>query len=159
MKRRILAAALAFAVTTGAFAVRLDDSASPRRRFDLTPRWEYDGESANSPDRMNALVADVPKVEVRLNTVAWVGKRGRIYLVLPPVVMGLRTPHGMRVEWRTHGTFQDGSALPGDRALLYDGPITSPLTQETFDFVIHLDARYMGGGLRFDPEFEFEPSP
>lgn len=153
----LLVACLAVAAT--ATAARLDDSASPRQRFDLSPRWVHEHDTGGSPDRLNAMVAEMANVEVRLNTTAYVGKRGRIYLVLPPVVAGLRSASGMRVEWRTRGTLLDGAALPGDRTLLYDGPISRPSINEIFDFVIHLDARHMAGGLRFDPTFEIDLAP
>lgn len=159
MTRPALLLVVLLAATATAFAARLDDSASPRQRFDLTPRWLHDGDAAGSSDRLNAMVAEVTNVEVRLNTAPHVGTRARIYLVLPPIVTGMRSASGMRVEWRTRGHFLAGSALPGDRTLLYDGPISRPLESEIFDFVIYLDARHMGGGLRFDPTFEIDVSP
>lgn len=150
--------ALVAALACGAaFAEKLDDAPSPKRRHDAEPRWLHNDAHIGSPERLNAMVANVPAVEVRLNTAAHVGKRGRIYLVMPQVVQGLASPNALRLEWRARGTFQSGTALPGEKALLYDGPVTAPVTGDILDFHVHIDARYQLAPLRFEPTFEFEP--
>lgn len=159
MKRLAAAAAMLAALAASAAPIRLDDSASPRRQLDLQPRWLHEEAEIGSPERLNALVASVPAVEVRLNTAAHVGKRGRIFLVMPPLVPGLASSNALRLQWRTRGLFQDGSALPGEKRLLYDGPITQPAMIEHFDFSVHFDARHQAGPLRFDPAFELELLP
>ena len=153
------AAALVFACSVQAATVRLDDSASPRRHLDLQPRWLHEEGVIGSVERLNAMVANVPAVEVRLNTKPHVGKRGRIFLVMPPAVPGLASSGAMRLEWRTRGLFQEGSALPGEKRLLYDGPISQPTMTEHFDFSVYFDARHQSGPLRFDPAFELELLP
>ena len=139
-----------------AAATRLDDSASPRARVDVSPRWLHTGEGLTDPARLNAMVAEVRNLEVRLNTSAFVGKRGRIYLTVPAFTVGLQSPSGLRVEWRTRGTLMAGSALPGTRSVVYDGPITKALLADFMDFSLFLDARYVQAGLRFEPVFEIE---
>jgi hypothetical protein len=147
--------ALAVALSPAAAETRLDDSASPRQRLDLRSRWQYD-EEGRGIDGVNAMVAEAANVEVRLNTAAYVGKRGRIYIVLPDLVPGLRSPGGMSVEWKARGTFLSGRVLPGGRALLYDGTITGPLMGDILDFSIFLDARRVEETLRFSPEFDID---
>jgi hypothetical protein len=159
MKRLLVAIVALAALPLAAATIRLDDSASPKRRLDLKPRWVHEQGEIGSPDRLNAMVANVPAVEIRLNTAAHVGKRGRIYLVMPAVVPGLMSPNAMRLEWRTRGVFQEGSALPGERRLLYDGPISQPSMNDHFDFNVFFDARQQAGALRFDPSFELEVLP
>jgi hypothetical protein len=160
MRTRALFVSLALLAAAPVLAAtRLDDSASPRARIDITPRWQYeDGDLAGTP-RLHAMLAEAKNVEIRLNTSAYVGKRGRIYLVIPEFIAGLRSPDAMRVEWRTRGLFQPGTVLPGARALLYDGPISKPLTGDTLDFTIQFDSRFMAGGFRFDPTFEIDVLP
>ena len=155
--RRPLLALLGVVACAGAFAQKLDDSPSPKRRLDVEPRWLHNEGYIGSPDRLNALVASVPSVEVRLNTAAHVGKRGRIYLVMPQFVQGLGSPNAMRLEWRARGPFQSGSALPGEKALLYDGPVTAPITGDVLDFNVYIDARHQQAPVRFEPTFEFVP--
>ncbi len=135
---------------------KLDDSASPKQRIDVRTRWLHEGEGLNNPERLNALVAEIPGLEVRLNTSAYLGKKGRIYLVMPNFVQGMRSTSGMRVEWKARGNFLSGSASPGGRALVFDGTISRPMTGDTLDVVIHLDARYAEAGIRFDPIFEID---
>ena len=160
MKRLAAAAALGVAIAAAhAAPIRLDDSASPRRHLDLQPRWVHEEGVIGSAERLNAMVANVAAVEIRLNTKAHVGKRGRIFLVMPPVVPGLAASSAMRLEWRTRGLFVDGSALPGEKRLLYDGPISQPTMTEHFDFSVYFDARHQSGPLRFDPAFELELLP
>lgn len=142
-----------------AAAAKLDDSPSPRQRVDVRTRWLHDGDELSDPKRLNAMIADVANLDVRLNTAAYVGKRGRIYMSVPQVVPGLRSPEGMRIEWRTRGLFQPGSVLPGGRALLYDGLIEKPITGDILDVSIYLDARDTGAGLRFEPRFEIDLLP
>ena len=155
---RILAALVlaCLALPAARAATRLDDSASPRSRVDVTSRWLHTQEGLTDPAQLNAMVAEVRNLEVRLNTSAYVGKRGRVYLTVPASTPGLQSPSGMRVEWRTRGTLIAGSALPGTRSLVYDGPITRALLADFMDFSLFLDARFVQAGLRFEPVFEIE---
>lgn len=159
MKRAAAMIIACLVSTAAAAATRLDDSASPRARVDVSPRWLHTSEGLTDPAQLNAMIADVRNLEVRLNTAAFVGKRGRIYLALPAFTVGLQSASGMRVEWQTRGTLMAGSALPGTRSLVYDGPITKAYLADFLDFSLFLDARYLQGGLRFEPVFEFELAP
>jgi hypothetical protein len=158
-----LAAALAVLALLPAFAtaapVRLDDTASPRSRIDVKPRWAHAEEVGDNPERVNAMLAQVPNLEVRLNTSKYVGKTARIWLVVPDFVPGLRSPNGMRVEWRTRGTLFGGSALPGTRTVVYDGVVRQALVTDFLDLTLHLDARFLERGLRFEPTFEIDVAP
>ncbi|APV48428.1 hypothetical protein BWI17_01235 [Betaproteobacteria bacterium GR16-43] len=156
--RRAAFVAMLFAALACEAGVRLDDSASPRSRVDVQSRWLH-SEEGLTPERMNAMVADITNLEFRLDTSRYVGKRARIYLVVPAFIQGLRSPDGLRVEWRPRGTFLAGSALPGQRTLVYDGPIQRASLHEAFDVSLYLDARYLDRGLRFDPTFEIDVAP
>lgn len=147
------------AATGAAAATRLDDSASPRARVDVNPRWLHTNEGLTDPALLNAMVAEVRNLEVRLNTAPFVGKRGRIYLSLPAFTVGLQSPSGLRVEWQTRGTLLAGSALPGTRSVVYDGPIAKASLSDFVDFSLFIDARYLQGGLRFEPVFDIELAP
>lgn len=135
---------------------KLDDSLSPRQRFDIRSRWLHEDGAQESPDRLNALVAEIPGMEVRLNTAGLVGKRVRIYLVLPAFIQGMRAATGMRVEWKARGVFQSGAVAPGARAVLFEGTVTGPVTGDTLDVSIFLDARHVEPSVRFDPVYEFD---
>ena len=154
--RIVAAAMLVLALPAATAATRLDDSASPRTRVDVTSRWLHTQEGLTDPAQLNAMVAEVRNLEVRLNTSAYVGKRGRVYLTVPAATVGLQSASGMRVEWRTRGTLMAGTALPGTRAVVYDGPITKAVLADFMDFSLFLDARFVQTGLRFEPVFEIE---
>jgi hypothetical protein len=137
---------------------RLDDRGSPRSIVNVEPRWLHTSDGLTQ-EQLNAMVATVPNLEFRLDTSAFVGKRARIYLVVPEFVAGLRAPNGMRLEWTSRGSFLAGSALPGQRTLVYDGVVQRPVLHETLDLSVFLDARYLDRGLRFDPTFEIDVVP
>jgi hypothetical protein len=155
----LLVVALAAVPAFAAAPVRLDDAASPRSRFDVKPRWLYREEGLSDPARLNAMVAEVPHFEVRLNTARYVGKSGRVYLVVPDFVSGLRGATGFRAEWRARGPLLSGSAIPGARALVYDGKIATPVLADILDLTLQIDARFVDAGLRFEPRFEIEIDP
>lgn len=158
--RRLLLAAFAMAALAAAAApIRLDDSASPKARIEAAPRWLGEQEAAGNRDWLHAQVAEATNVEVRLDTRAFVGRKGRIYLVVPDPVPGLLSPTGLRVSWLSRGGFSSGAAVPGSRTVVYDGGITSPVTVARLDFRFELDARYVGRGLRIEPYFEIELAP
>jgi hypothetical protein len=160
MRRALLAAAtVAAASAIASPPVRLDDSASPKARVELAPRWLGEHEAGANRDWLHAMVAEAVNVEIRLDTRAHVGRRGRIYLVVPDPVPGLASPTGLRVNWLSRGLLASGSAVPGSRTLVYDGAVDSPVTVVRLDFRFELDARYVGPGLRIDPQFEIEIVP
>lgn len=153
----VLALLVAFA-TQAAPPIRLDDSLSPRQRVEIVPRWVTES-GRLSDEQLNALVAEVRQFEVRLNTAPYVGKQAEIYLRLPVAIIGLQSPAGLRLEWRTRGFFAPGSVRPGDRLLLFRGRISQPVMGDTFDFVLQFDGRYIQRGLQFDPIYEIEILP
>jgi hypothetical protein len=161
--RKSLAVLLAFPALAAANALavpeRLDDSASPRSRIEVSSRWQYEGEGLGGTQRIHAMVAEVPNLEVRLNTARFAGRKGRIYLVVPPFVPGLRGSTGMRVEWRTRGPLLAGAGLPGARTLVYEGPVPRPVLADVLDLTLYLDARFVDRGVRFEPYFEIEIAP
>ncbi len=159
MKRIVALLVVAMAaVAAQAAPKRLDDRGSPRSVVTVESRWLHSGQGLGAED-LNAMVANVTNLEFRLDTSAYVGKRARIYLVIPEFVKGLRAPNGLRVEWKSRGQFMAGSALPGQRALVYDGLVQRPAMHETLDLSLYLDARYLDRGLRFDPGFEIDVAP
>ncbi len=139
---------------------RLDDSASPRSRVQARPDPDIDADAgAASPH----LTVRFDSVEYRLATAPFVGRRARIYYVVPPFIPGLRSPAGMRVEWRTGGLFAPGTAGPGDRRVVWSGNVPSPWMSERFDLRVRLDRRELrpvpGGALDFESYFELEVLP
>ncbi len=80
-------------------------------------------------------------VDYRLATARFVGRRARIYYVVPAFVPGLLSPDGLRVEWRSLGKFMSGTARPGERVPVWTGTVGAPWIDESFDLTMHLDLR------------------
>lgn len=153
-----LALGLALFALDARTGTRLDDSLSPRQHLELSAQWENRSESQNA-EEMLAVLAEARDVEVRLNTAAWIGRNAEIYIAFPQTIPGLRLPSAMRIEWRTRGRFNAGAAIPGQRALVYRGPITSGVSGDIFDFTYRIDGRHFERRLQFQPIFEIEPLP
>ncbi len=124
----------------------------------ITPRWLHAGDGL-SPDQMNALVAELGGVELKIDVSAYVGRPVRVYLALPLAVKGLRGTSGLRVEWKTRGLLMAGDVVPGNRTLVYQGIAPAREMGDVFDFLLFIDGRHFLGGLGFDPVFEVEVLP
>ncbi len=124
----------------------------------ITPRWLHSGDGL-SADQMNALVAELGGVELKIDVSAYVGRPVRIYFALPLAVKGLRGTSGLKVEWTTRGILMPGHVVPGNRALVYQGTVPAREMGDVFDFLLFIDGRHFLGGLGFDPVFEVEVLP
>ena len=135
----------------------LDDSQSPRKQFNFRFEWANKGDlSALNKDEFFLLEAYIPDVEVRLKTSNYLGKKARIYLGLPSQIDGFNGSQGFSLTWKTTGIFASGATSPGNRALIFEGLIGSPLLTEFFTFTLKLDANRLTGKLRYAPSYEIE---
>ena len=147
---------LCLALPAGALVARLDDSASPRAqvRTDFANAQGMDG---------NMLVLPFGRIEYRLATAAHVGRRARIFYVIPPGIPGLRSPSGLQVQWRGNGAFASGTARPGERVPVWSGTVATAWMIETFDLTLRIDPRELrlpsGASLSFESIFEIETLP
>ena len=97
---------------------QLDDSASPRDRVVAAVFWEETkGEADMTTEELNTMIAVLADVEIRLDTSKFEGRQARIFLRLPTRIRGLRGVDGLRMFWTTEGVFENGSVVPGDRAV------------------------------------------
>lgn len=150
------AACLGTAAATWAQVARLDDSASPRAqvRGDFSSAQGMDG---------NLVVLPFGRIEYRLATAPYAGRRARIFYVIPPAIAGLRSPSGLRIDWRGNGAFASGSGRPGDRVQVWNGVVQTPWMNETFDLTLRVDPRELrvptGAALSFESTFEIETLP
>lgn len=145
---------------------RLDDSASPRQRVTpvivLTPEGRPLDSVVDGPPPTHA-VLKYGRVDYKLATGPYVGRRARIYFVIPALIPNLRSPAGLQVEWQGHGQFASGTGRPGDRVLVWSGVITSPWLSEGLDLTLQLDLRELQrfdmGSFSFESFFEIEVYP
>ena len=122
-----------------ALTVRLDDSASPRSRVAPQTTLTNEGRSLADSQEPRSAVVNYGRVEYRLATGQFVGRSASIYLVVPPLVPGLKSPSGLRVVWRGNGVFASGAARPAERRLVWTGIVQGPLMQETLDLSLELN--------------------
>ncbi len=162
MKRAALAWLLATAACLAA-AERLDDSASPRSRVAARSVLTDEGRPLADSRQPKRLIVDFGRVDYRLATARYVGRQARIYYVVPAFVPGLRSPAGLRVDWRGHGQFAGGSARPGERQLVWSGVVAGPWMNESIDLSYQVELRELqlgrDGQFGFESYFEIEVQP
>jgi hypothetical protein len=146
--------------------MRLDDSASPRAVVQSRQVLSERGLPLDRPDGGPPPVFGIVhfgRVEYRLATAAYVGRRARIHYVVPPLIPGLRSPTGLRVEWRTQGLFSNGTARAGERVLVWTGMVREPFMTEAFDLTLQVRlselALRANAPLAFESYFEIETLP
>jgi hypothetical protein len=133
--RRDLALAIAvlgLLATLPAYAAThaIDDSASQVLGSNLRMKWD-----SPAPQRgQRPTVSGTVTVLARLNVAVWKGHVGRIYMKLPAQASGPVT-----ASWSTRGPLLPGILRAGERTLVYAGPITSDLIEDTLRLVIQTD--------------------
>lgn len=169
MKLHILALALCLALGAApgfARVERLDDSASPRSHVTSPSMlseqgWPLDRYVPGPAPTVG--IVKFGRVEYKLATARFAGKQARIYYVIPAAIAGLRSPAGLRVDWRGNGIFADGVARPGQRTLVWSGLVHEAYMSEGLDLTLRIDLRELqlrpGVGLAFESFFEIEVSP
>jgi len=83
-------------------------------------------------------------VNLRLNLAPWLNRNGRLFLVLPEQPV---TP--VKVSWTTQGRLLPGQLVSGQRALVYVGPIVSPLLEETLVLKMEADGTRLSSASAF----------
>jgi len=135
----------------------LDDSLSPHKQYSVQFQWANRNTAVSlSPEEFYLLESTVPGIEVRLDTAAYEGRRARIYLALARQIEGLISTESFLLSWKTDRQFYPGSVRPGNRTLLFDGVIESPVLVEIFTFTLEVDARYLHGKIQYAPVYEIE---
>lgn len=144
----LVIAMLAFASPARAQTYPVDDSGSTVLGSDVRMRWD---EAAPRNGRAGWLTGHVT-VLVRLDVRAWRGRNARIYQVLPP-------QPGAQViaEWTSNGVLMPGRLRPGERALVFAGPISSDELSDTLRITLRADGDYLGRTESLDFSFEIEP--
>jgi hypothetical protein len=113
---------------------RIDDSSSVPRESTTLLRWRQAAPAREADDTLEGTVG----VAVRLNLEPWLNRSGRVFLVFPEQ----GTP-SVRVSWRTQGRLLPGEIAPGQRVLVYEGPITVPVLDETLALRIQANGRQL----------------
>jgi hypothetical protein len=127
---------------------RVDDSGTVVVDPVLEMQWQPPGRTGTT-----SLVSASTRVSVQLNLASWVGRSGRIYMTLPRTAGPT-----VRATWTTGGTLLSGTLISGDRALVYAGPVSSPLLRDLIDIELEADGARLAQpeALAFGFEIEID---
>jgi hypothetical protein len=138
MKSAPVAMAICAAIMAGggrAATLPIDDTGTVTVQPTLNLRWQE-----LSPRHRNSdLMEGTTQVRVHLNVKPWMGRAGKIYMVLPA-----QLPGNINASWTTStGRLLPGHVQSGSRALVYSGIITSAVLEDTLLLSITVDGKRM----------------
>jgi hypothetical protein len=147
--RRLAMAALCGLVATSAWANphRLDDSLSHTVPPNVQMQWLPMTSGQPFAGGMEAWL----RVNIRIDTRDWIGRSGRIYMVLPR-----DQASSVEAVWTTQGRLQAGRLLSGERALVFAGQITSPTLEDQFQVRLRSNADWQSNSRRLNFHFELD---
>jgi hypothetical protein len=134
------------ALSVKAETVRLDDSQSQVLQPQIGLQWR-----SISPAKNDHQVGGTTRVQIRLNTQAWIGKTGRIFMALPA-----QPGAQVSAQWQTQGMLLSGQLLSGSRALVWQGKISQGLMEDVLNVSVQADGRLLQSqqALRFHFELD-----
>ena len=91
------------------------------------------------------------RVNIRIDTRDWIGRSGRIYMVLPR-----DEASSIEAVWTTQGRLQAGRLLSGERALVHAGPITTPTLEDQLQVRLRSNADWQSNSRRLNFHFELD---
>lgn len=128
---------------------RLDDS----RSHTVPPAGQMQWAPQTRADREGGMETWI-HVNIHIDTHEWVGRSGRIYMVLPR-----EETSRIEAEWTTQGTLRSGRLTDGERALVFVGTVRS--TEITDRLRVHLRSGpdWLSNTRRLNFHFEFDVDP
>ncbi len=153
--------------TAHAQVYKLDDSASPRSR--VNPQWVTgpDGRALRDVNPQlpapGSATVKFGRIDYKLATSPYVGKKARIFYVVPAQIEGLRSASALQVKWLAGNVFSAGTARPGERALVWAGTVSQGWMVDALDVTMQVNLRELrlppNGQLGFESYFEIEVLP
>lgn len=136
-------------LTVGAWANphRLDDSLSHTVPPNLQMQWLPLTPGHAFAGGMEAWL----HVNVKIDTRGWVGRSGRIFMVLPRDEASV-----VEAVWTTQGRLQAGRLLSGERSLVFAGPITSDTLEDQLRVRLRSNADWQSNTRRLTFHFELD---
>ena len=126
---------------------RLDDSMSHTVPPNVQMQWLPMARTPSSAAGMEAWVT----VNIRIDTRDWVGRSGRVYMVLP---RDEASP--IEAVWTTQGRLQPGRLVSGERTLVYAGTIRGATLEDQFQVHLRAQADWQSQTRRLNFHFEFD---
>jgi hypothetical protein len=147
MKRLLVILLLAaLNLSAQAATVLLDDSQSQVLEPQIALQWR-----SISPAKNDHQVVGSTRVQIRLNTQAWIGQTGRIFMALPA-----QPGAQVNVQWQSQGMFINGQLLSGSRTLVWQGKISQTMLEDVLSISLQTDGRLLQSqqALRFHFELD-----
>ena len=145
-----LTAALAcglFASAVWANPHRLDDSQS----YTVPPNVQMQWLPLKSGQAYAGGMEARLRVNIRIDTHNWIGRSGRIYMVLPR-----DQSSNMEAVWTTQGSLQAGRLVSGERTLVFAGPIAGPMLEDQLQVRLRSNADWQSNSRRLNFHFELD---
>jgi hypothetical protein len=91
-------------------------------------------------------VQGITRVQVKLDTRAWVGKQVRLYMALPAQAGG-----AVQASWQALGPLLSGQLSSGQRGLVWSGIVPTAMLEDVLTVTIQTDGRLLSSAqlLRF----------
>jgi hypothetical protein len=125
----------------------LDDSASQVISPNARMEWRSPAPGRFGDNDVEALI----RVNIRIDMRAWIGRTGRVYMVLPP-----DGEKPVTAQWQTQGKLLGGKLVSGERGLVYSGAITQPQLEDLMVVYLRADGRWMSNTRRLNFHFELD---
>ena len=147
--RRFTLAALCGLLATATWANphRLDDSLSHTVPPNVQMQWLPLKSGQPFAGGMEAWL----RVNIRIDTRDWIGRSGRIYMVLPRDQAST-----IEAVWTTQGRLQAGRLVSGERALVFAGQITTPTLEDQLQVRLRSNADWTSNARRLNFHFELD---
>ena len=145
-----LTAALAcglFASAVWASPHRLDDSQS----YTVPPNVQMQWLPLNSGQGFAGGMEAWLRVNIRIDTRDWIGRSGRIYMVLPR-----DQSSNMEAVWTTQGRLQAGRLVSGERTMVLAGQIAGPMLEDQLLVRLRSKADWQSNSRRLNFHFEMD---
>lgn len=140
-------AALLLAGSALANPHRLDDSGTHTVPPNVQMQWRQLTPRLSSDFSMEAWLS----VNVRIDTRAWSGRNGRVYMVLPR-----DESSNIEAVWTTQGRLLAGRLLSGERALVFTGTLPGPTLEDQLSLRLRSGSDWSGNTRRLNFHFEFD---
>jgi hypothetical protein len=155
----IIARSIFFALLNVAFMalnVNTDASAATTALVDDSATVVLDGTPAMAwrlvpPNSRDNTIVGRSRVNIRLATAPWIGKTGKIYMLLPA-----ESASSIKIKWRSQGRLLEGQLSPGGRTLVYAGVIREPRLEDVFDINVEADGSKISNVQRLRFYFEID---
>lgn len=126
---------------------QLDDSASHTVPPNVQMQWRPLSASGGAEPGMEAWL----RVNLRIDTREWVGRSGRIYMVLPR-----DEASSIEAVWTTQGRLLPGRLVSGERTLVHAGAITTATLEDQLLVRLRSGADWQGNSRRLNFHFELD---